>query len=211
MADCVSGLFISLSLTKHDGSLQFVLTLVYSCETVWPPVRVIPLDAMRVIAPQWNRRKWWTWYIWNSASYICMPLSRAGVGPYGVEREIACWPDTGLELFKYAWGPSVVALGHSSKCIFICMVSVIMKRLVSFFMYDRVWFGARHWGRHRGFKTNWHNVRWSLGAFTARTFLETVFSSYALVLLAQPTRSHENYFMNWQFHIHSYHVICLET
>ncbi len=50
MADCVSGLFISLSLTKHDGSLQFVLTLVYSCETVWPPVRVIPLDAMRVIA-----------------------------------------------------------------------------------------------------------------------------------------------------------------
>ncbi len=117
-------------------------------------------------------------------TYACH-WGRAGVGPYGVKREIACWP--GLELFKYAWGPSVVALGHSSKC----MVSVIMKRLVSFFMYDRVWFGARHWGRHRGFKTNWHNVRWSLGAFTARTFLETVFSSYALVLLAQPTRSHE--------------------
>lgn len=82
VADCVSGLFISLSatpsFTKHDGSLQFVLAVVYSCETVWPPVRVIPLDAMRVIAPQWNRRKWWTWYIWNSASYICMPLRPGG-------------------------------------------------------------------------------------------------------------------------------------
>lgn len=88
---------------------------------------------------------------------------------WGMELEIACRPDTGLELFKYAWGPGVVALGHSSKCIFICMLSVIMKTACVIF---HVWWSAV-WGSAVLDKTKRVQKKWTQ---RVRTVLMVLFS-----------------------------------
>lgn len=121
--------FISLSTAKHDGSVQFILTLGSIPVRPSGPPRgsflLMPCVSPPLCEPGENYRP--DTYETGLHTYAC--YWGRGVGLYGAEREIACWPDSGLKLFKYAWGPGVVALGHSSKCMIICMLSVITKRL----------------------------------------------------------------------------------
>lgn len=79
-----------------------------------------------------------------------------------------------------------MALGHSSKCIFSCMVSAIMKRLVSFFMYDRVWFGARLGTKQEAKKQTDTMEENPFGVVSKLTPLLKLYS-LAIVFMAEPT------------------------